>query len=81
MFLIPLVRFRAVPLYYLELLLLRLRILFVIALLLDLEPFGAAYIGLRLLPQWVARVEGVPVFVNDAEDKSEDCLCVRVQYC
>eukprot|EP00741_Cyanophora_paradoxa_P018009 tig00021036_g17390.t1 len=48
---------------------------------LDLEPFGAAYIGLRLLPQSVPRVEEVHVFVNDAEDKSEDCLCVRVQYC
>ena len=41
---------------------------------------GQQYIGLRFAARRLPGTSEVLVFINDEEDKTEECLCVSVSY-
>jgi len=47
---------------------------------LEIEPNEYKFISMRFVPSQVPMVAEVHVFINDEEDKGEDCLCLRTTY-
>ena len=48
--------------------------------ILETQPMGTAYIGLRFLPITTLGAAELLVFLNDEADKTEECLCIKLQY-